>query len=93
MRDPQDSRREWIGLVGEVGCNLLSREGQTELQRVLAKVQPAESRRNDIPKDDVPPDVRRKAGEKYMDLDSRPEWSDMQPVRKLLNQVLKETKK
>jgi len=72
---------------------LLSREGQTELQRVLAKVQPAESRRNDIPKDDVPADVRRRPGEKYMDLDSRPEWSDIEPVRKLLNEVLKETKK
>lgn len=72
---------------------LLSREGQIELQRVLAKVQPAESRRNDIPKDDVPPEVRRKPGEKYMDLDSRPEWSDMEPVRKLLNEVLKEAKK
>ena len=72
---------------------LLSREGQTELQRVLAKVQPAESRRNDILKDDVPADVRRRPGEKYMDLDSRPEWSDIEPVRKLLNEVLKETKK
>ena len=72
---------------------LLSREGQIELQRVLAKVQPAESRRNDIPKDDVPSDVRRKPGEKYMDLDSRPEWSDMEPVRKLLNDTVKEAKK
>ena len=72
---------------------LLSREGQTELQRVLAKVQPAESRRNDILKDNVPPDVRRRPGEKYMDLDSRPEWSDMEPVRKLLNELLKEAKK
>jgi hypothetical protein len=59
----------------------------------LAKVQPAESRRNDIPKDDVPADVRRKPGEKYMDLDSRAEWSDMGPVRKLLNEVVKEAKK
>ena len=72
---------------------LLSREGQIELQRVLAKVQPAESRRNDIPKDDVPPDIRRRPGEKYMDLDSRPEWSDIEPVRKLLNEVSKEAKK
>ena len=72
---------------------LLSRDGQIELQRVLAKVQPAESRRNDIPKDDVPPDIRRRPGEKYMDLDSRPEWSDMEPVRKLLNEVLKEARK
>ena len=49
--------------------------------------------RNDIPKDDVPSDVRRKPGEKYMDLDSRPEWSDMEPVRKLLNDTVKEAKK
>ena len=72
---------------------LLSREGQIELQRVLAKVQPAESRRNDIPKDDVPPDIRRRPGEKYMDLDNRPEWSNIEPVRKLLNEVSKEAKK
>jgi ABC-type Fe3+ transport system substrate-binding protein len=72
---------------------LLSREGQIELQRVLAKVQPAESRRNDIPKDDVPADIRRRPGEKYIDLDSRPEWSDMEPVRKLLNELIKESKK
>ncbi|HEY2990380.1 MAG TPA: extracellular solute-binding protein [Candidatus Binatia bacterium] len=72
---------------------LLSREGQIELQRALAKVQPAESRRIDIPKDDVPSDIRRRDGEKYMDLDSRPEWSDIEPVRKLLNEVLREAKK
>ena len=72
---------------------LLSREGQIELQRVLAKVQPAESRRIDIPKDDVPADVRRKSAEKYMDLDSRAAWSDMAPVRKLLNDVLRDVKK
>jgi len=28
-----------------------------------------------------------------MDLDSRPEWSDMEPVRKLLNDTVKEAKK
>ena len=71
---------------------LLSREGQIETQRVLAKIQPADSRRTDIPKDDVPPDVRRKDGIRYMDMDSRPEYSDIEPVRKLLNEVIKEKK-
>jgi ABC-type Fe3+ transport system substrate-binding protein len=68
---------------------LLSREGQIETQRVLAKIQPADSRRIDIPKDDVPPDVRRKEGVRYMDMDSRPEYSEIEPVRKLLNEVVK----
>jgi iron(III) transport system substrate-binding protein len=68
---------------------LLSREGQIETQRVLAKVQPADSRRIDIPKDDVPADVRRKEGIRYMDMDSRPEYSDIEPVRKLLIEVVK----
>jgi ABC-type Fe3+ transport system substrate-binding protein len=72
---------------------LLSREGQIETQRVLAKIQPADSRRVDIPKDDVPPDVRRKEGIRYMDMDSRPEYSDIDPVRKLLNEVLRENTK
>jgi ABC-type Fe3+ transport system substrate-binding protein len=72
---------------------LLSREGQIETQRVLAKIQPADSRRIDIPKDDVPQDVRRKDGIRYMDMDSRPEYSDVEPVRKLLNEVAKEAKK
>jgi ABC-type Fe3+ transport system substrate-binding protein len=68
---------------------LLSREGQIETQRVLARIQPADSRRIDIPKDDVPPDVRRKEGVRYMDMDSRPEYSEIEPVRKLLNEVVK----
>lgn len=67
---------------------LLSREGQIEIQRVLAKVQPAESRRIDIPKDDVPPGVRRREGGKYMDMDSRPEYRDRKPFLKLLGEVL-----
>jgi iron(III) transport system substrate-binding protein len=66
---------------------LLSREGQVELQRVLAKVQPAESRRLDIAKDDVPSDVRLKAGGKFIDMDSSPELTDIAPVRKLLNEI------
>lgn len=72
---------------------LLSREGQIQTQRVLAKIQPADSRRIDIPKDDVPPDVRRKEGVRYLDMDSRPEYSQIEPVRKLLNEVAKEAKK
>jgi hypothetical protein len=63
-----------------------------ETQRVLARIQPADSRRIDIPKDDVPAEVRRRGGVRYMDLDSRPEYSDIQPVRKLLNELIKEKK-
>jgi len=67
---------------------LLSREGQIEIQRVLANVQPAESRRIDIPKDDVPPNIRRTQGGKYIDMDSRPEYRDRKPFLKLLAEVL-----
>jgi len=72
---------------------LLSREGQTEIQKMIAKVQPAESRRIDITKDDVPIEVRRKDGVKYMDMDSRAEWRDMEPARKLISEVLPEGQK
>jgi ABC-type Fe3+ transport system substrate-binding protein len=75
--------------AGRVFINwLLSREGQIEIQRVLAKVQPAESRRIDIPKDDVPAEIRRREGGKYMDMDSRPEYRDRKPFLKLLGEVL-----
>lgn len=72
---------------------ILSREGQMELQRVLARVQAAESRRIDIPKDDVPEDVRWAEGIEYMELDSRPEWIEMGPVYKIIDEALKEAKR
>jgi ABC-type Fe3+ transport system substrate-binding protein len=71
---------------------LLSRDGQAELQRVLAKVQPAESRRIDIPKDDVPSDVRLKPGAKFLDIDSSPELTDVRPVRKLISELEQKSK-
>jgi iron(III) transport system substrate-binding protein len=67
---------------------LLSREGQIEVQRVLARVQPAESRRIDIPRDNVPVEVRRVGGVKYLDLDSRPQWMEMRPIYKAVNEAL-----
>lgn len=68
---------------------LLSREGQTALQRV--KEQPYQSRPNslriDIPKDDVPPGHQRNEGSYYFDGDD-PLFSDRRPVDKLLNEIL-----
>ena len=72
---------------------LLSREGQIEVQRVLARVQPAESRRIDIPKHDVPADVKRVEEVKYLDLDSRPDWIEMKPIYKVVNEALNQAGK
>src|SRR5258706_8098022 len=68
----------------------LSREGQTALQRSLAKSgdEAPDSLRIDIPKDDVKPANRRAAGVSYLDLDSRPEWTDMKPVLGVFEEAL-----
>jgi iron(III) transport system substrate-binding protein len=72
----------------------LSREGQIALQRALAKLGDApDSLRIDIPKDDVPQGTRRADSIKYMDLDSRPEWHDTDPIRKLFEEALEKAKK
>lgn len=68
----------------------LSREGQAALQRSLAKSgdEAPDSLRIDIAKDDVKPENRRAAGVNYLDLDSRPEWTDMKPVLGVFEEAL-----
>lgn len=67
---------------------LLSREGQVPYQRIFEK---PDSRRIDIPKDDVPAFSRRVEGVPYM-LTDRPQWMDLQPIVKLIQEVWKEKK-
>lgn len=69
---------------------LLSRKGQIALQkhRDLYGEDPPNSRRIDIPKDDLPPESRLVKGRKYLDV-SRPEWQDMTPIHKLIKEVIK----
>ena len=54
----------------------LSREGQLTLPKGLSvnQEEAPDSLRIDIPKDDIPPDNRRRDGIDYIDLDSREEW-------------------
>ena len=69
---------------------LLSREGQSKLQQVLRDVQDAESRRIDISKDIVLPEVRWKEGNDYIELDRT---SDMKPIYKIVNRALAQAKR
>ena len=62
---------------------LLSREGQTAYQRIFQK---PDSRRIDIPKNEVPSFSRRTEGVKYV-LTDKPEWMDMKPILDLINEV------
>ena len=72
---------------------LLSREGQIALQQAInSPTDQLESLREDIPKDDVNPDFRRKKGAKYIITD-RPEWMNLKPVYKFINQALAEAGK
>ncbi|HEU4341395.1 MAG TPA: extracellular solute-binding protein [Candidatus Binatia bacterium] len=67
----------------------LSRKGQIALQRHkdLYGELPPNSRRLDIPKDDLPPESRLIKGRKYLDT-SRAEWQDMAPIFKLVKEVM-----
>ena len=67
---------------------LLSREGQMAYQRIFEK---PDSRRIDIPKDDVPAFSRRVEGVRYIASD-KPEWMDLKPIIQLINEVRKEKK-
>jgi len=66
---------------------LFSRGGQIALQRIGRPQDPPNSRRIDIPKDDVPPERRVVPGRKYLDV-TRPEWQDMAPIFDLVKEVL-----
>jgi len=65
----------------------LSRQGQMVWQKVMnvKEVEPSDSMRIDIPKDDVLPDARRVEGRKYDVIG----FLDPDPVQKLINEVLK----
>ncbi len=63
---------------------LLSREGQTAVQR---DGQVNDSLRLDISKSDLRPMARRKEGAKYM-VTWKAEWMDAEPMQKVVNQAL-----
>ena len=68
---------------------LLSREGQTAIQK---ETETNDSLRIDISKSDVAPIMRRREGARYV-VTWTPEWMDMEPIGKLVDQVLGEAKK
>jgi iron(III) transport system substrate-binding protein len=68
---------------------LLSREGQTAVQR---DGQVNDSLRMDISKSDLRPMARRKEGAKYM-VTWKAEWMDAEPMQKVVNQALAKTNK
>lgn len=67
---------------------LLSRRGQSAMQKLADPDDPPNSRRIDIPKDDVPPSNRIIEGRKYLDV-GRPEWQDMAPIFQLAREIMK----
>jgi iron(III) transport system substrate-binding protein len=68
---------------------LLSRKGQTTLQKIMSPTEnPIDSLRIDIPKDDVPVLQRRFDGVRYLDT-SRPEWQEMKPILDVMTEALK----
>ena len=67
---------------------LLSREGQIVFQKAMSQEgDPKESRRNDIPKDHIPLQERRKDKMIYFDTDD-PEIKDLRPAIKLVEEIL-----
>jgi len=72
---------------------LLSREGQTALQRVANTPNNSEeSLRTDIPKDMVRSEVRRVDGVKYILVD-KPEYMDMAPIQDIVEKALAQGKR
>jgi len=65
----------------------LSRKGQIALQKLGDVDDPANSRRIDIPKDDLPPDARMQPGVKYFDV-VKPEYGDMKPIFDLAKEIM-----
>jgi iron(III) transport system substrate-binding protein len=65
----------------------LSRKGQIALQKLGDVDDPANSRRVDIPKDDIPPDNRLQPGVKYFDV-VKPEYGDMKPIFDLAKEIM-----
>ena len=72
---------------------LLSREGQTALQRATnTPYNSEESLRTDVPKDMVRSEVRRVDGVKYMLVD-KPEYIDMAPIYDIVEKALAQSKR
>jgi len=65
----------------------LSRKGQIALQKLGDVDDPPNSRRIDIPKDDLPPDARMQPGVKYFDV-VKPEYGDMKPIFDLAKEIM-----
>jgi iron(III) transport system substrate-binding protein len=65
----------------------LSRKGQIALQKLGDVDDPANSRRIDIPKDDLPTDARMQSGVKYFDV-VKPEYGDMKPIFDLAKEIM-----
>ena len=65
----------------------LSRKGQMALQKLGDVDDPANSRRIDIPKDDIPPENRLQPGVKYFDV-VKPEYGDMKPIFDLAKEIM-----
>jgi len=67
---------------------MLSRKGQMAMQKLADPDDPPNSRRNDIPKDDVPMSNRLVEGRRYLDV-GRPEWQDLEPIFQLAREIMK----
>jgi iron(III) transport system substrate-binding protein len=65
----------------------LSRKGQMALQKLGDPDDPPNSRRIDIPKDDVPMEARLQPGVKYFDV-VKPEYGDMKPIFDLAKEIM-----
>jgi ABC-type Fe3+ transport system substrate-binding protein len=66
---------------------LLSREGQIAFQKnYVRETGAADSFRIDIPKDEIPPEFRRKEGIKYLDIDQA-EYIDPKPIQDFYNKL------
>jgi hypothetical protein len=70
---------------------LLSRDGQTAVQRDPDSAGRNDSLRIDIPKTDVHPMMRRRDRTKYIVM-WNPEWMDSKPVEELVKQALEQKK-
>ncbi len=69
----------------------LSRRGQIEMQR-LSRGTPPNSRRIDIPKDDVPVEYRLVKGATYFDVD-QPQYADMTSLENFIKKIIKQSRR
>ncbi len=65
----------------------LSRKGQIALQKLGDTDDPPNSRRIDIPKDDVPPTNRLSPDGRYFDV-VKPEYADLKPIADLAKEIM-----